>query len=42
MREEELQRMSAFTDFINTLDLEDIGKGEAKEKPEEKGTATEN
>ncbi len=42
VREEELQRMSAFTDFINTLDLEDIGKGEAKEKPEEKGTTTEN
>ena len=25
VREEELQRMSAFTDFINTLDLEDFG-----------------
>ena len=42
VREEELQRMSAFTDFINTLDLEDIGEGQAKEKPEEKGTASEN
>ena len=35
VREEELQRMSAFTDFINTLDLEDIGKGESKEQPKE-------
>ena len=26
VREEELKRMSAFTDFINTLDLEDFGK----------------
>ena len=26
VKEEELRRMSAFTDFINTLDLEDIGK----------------
>jgi len=26
--EEELRRMSAFTDFINTLDLEDLDKGE--------------
>jgi bifunctional DNase/RNase len=26
VREEELQRLSAFTDFINTLDLEDFGK----------------
>ena len=26
VKEEELQRMSAFTDFINTLDLEDFGK----------------
>ncbi len=26
VREEDLQRMSAFTDFINTLDLEDFGK----------------
>ena len=42
VREEELQRMSAFTDFINTLDLEDIGEGQAKEKPEEKGTTSEN
>ena len=31
VREEELQRMSAFTDFINTLDLEDFGKGKPKE-----------
>ncbi len=28
--EEELRRMSAFTDFIDTLDLEDFGKGEPK------------
>ena len=27
--EEELRRMSAFTDFIDTLDLEDFGKGQA-------------
>ena len=26
VREEDLQRMSAFTDFINSLDLEDFGK----------------
>ncbi len=26
VREEEVRRMSAFTDFINTLDLEDLGK----------------
>ena len=26
VREEELKRLSAFTDFINTLDLEDFGK----------------
>lgn len=26
VKEEELRRMSAFTDFINTLDLEDFGK----------------
>jgi hypothetical protein len=26
VKEEDLQRMSAFTDFINTLDLEDFGK----------------
>ena len=26
VREEELRRMSAFTDFIDTLDLEDFGK----------------
>ncbi len=31
VKEEELQRMSAFTDFINTLDLEDFGKSQAKE-----------
>ena len=28
--EEELRRMSAFTDFIDTLDLEDFGKGQSK------------
>ena len=28
--EEELRRMSAFTDFIDTLDLEDFGKGQLK------------
>lgn len=27
VREEELRRLSAFTDFINTLNLEDLGKG---------------
>ena len=26
LKEEELRRMSAFTDFIDTLDLEDFGK----------------
>lgn len=26
VKEEELKRLSAFTDFINTLDLEDLGK----------------
>ena len=26
VKEEELRRMSAFTDFINSLDLEDFGK----------------
>ena len=31
VREEELQRMSAFTDFINTLDLEDFGKSKPKD-----------
>ena len=29
--EEELRRMSAFTDFIDTLDLEDFGKGQPKQ-----------
>lgn len=29
--EEELRRMSAFTDFINTLDLEDLGKDTSKD-----------
>ena len=28
VKEEELRRMSAFTDFIDTLDLEDFGKGQ--------------
>ena len=28
--EEELRRMSAFTDFIDTLDLEDFGRGQSK------------
>lgn len=27
VREEELKRLSAFTEFISTLDLEDLGKG---------------
>ncbi len=31
VKEEELQRLSAFTDFINTLDLEDFGKSQSKE-----------
>ena len=30
VKEEELRRMSAFTDFINSLDLEGFGKGEAE------------
>ena len=30
VKEEELRRMSAFTDFINTLDLEDFGKQQPK------------
>ena len=30
VNEEELRRMSAFTDFINTLDLEDFGKQQPK------------
>ena len=30
VKEEELRRMSAFTDFINGLDLEDFGKGEGE------------
>lgn len=29
VKEEDLRRMSAFTDFIDTLDLEDFGKGQA-------------
>ena len=29
VKEEELRRMSAFTDFIDTLDLEDFGRGQA-------------
>jgi hypothetical protein len=28
VREEELKSLSAFTDFISTLDLDDLGKGE--------------
>ena len=28
--EEELRRMSAFTDFIDTLDLEEFGRGQSK------------
>ena len=28
LKEEELRRMSAFTEFINTLDLENLGEGE--------------
>ena len=31
VKEEELRRMSAFTDFINSLDLEDFGKKQPKE-----------
>ncbi|MBI4202189.1 MAG: bifunctional nuclease family protein [Chloroflexi bacterium] len=30
VKEEELKRMSAFTDFIKTLDLEDLGKGQGQ------------
>ena len=30
VNEEELRRMSAFTDFIDSLDLEDFGKGQPK------------
>ena len=29
VNEEELRRMSAFTDFINDLDLDDFGKPQA-------------
>jgi bifunctional DNase/RNase len=29
--EEELRKLSAFTDFINTLDLKDLGKGKTAE-----------
>ena len=32
VREEELRRMSAFTDFINSLDLEDFGKQQQEKK----------
>ena len=32
VREEELRRMSAFTDFINSLDLEDFGKQRQQQK----------
>ena len=35
LKEEDLRRMSAFTEFINTLDLEDFGK-EGKGKEEQK------
>lgn len=31
VKEEELRRMSAFTEFINTLDLEDFGKKQQQE-----------
>ncbi len=30
VNEEEMRRMSAFTEFIDTLDLEDFGKGQPK------------
>ena len=30
--EEELRKLSAFTDFINTLDLQDLDKGKSKDK----------
>ncbi|MBI4312127.1 MAG: bifunctional nuclease family protein [Chloroflexi bacterium] len=30
VKEEDLKRMSAFTDFIKTLDLEDLGKGQSQ------------
>ena len=29
LREEELKSLSAFSDFIDTLNLEDLGKGES-------------
>lgn len=32
VREEELRRMSAFTDFINNLDLEDFGKEQRQQQ----------
>ncbi len=32
LREEELRRMSAFTDFINSLDLEDFGKEQRQQQ----------
>lgn len=30
--EEELRKLSAFTDFVNTLDLHDLDKGESEDK----------
>ncbi len=30
--EEELRRLSAFSDFVNTLDLQDFGKGDPRKK----------
>ena len=33
LTEGELERLSAFTDFVDTLNLEDLGKGKQQEKP---------
>ena len=43
LSEEELKRLSAFKDFVDGLDLEDFGKGGAKEaeKEEDKGNEEE-
>lgn len=32
LSEEELRKLSAFTDFINTLDLQDLDKGKSEDK----------
>ena len=32
LNEDELKRLSAFSDFIDSLDLEDLGEGEAPQE----------